>query len=423
MDKKQGGDGNMAKTIFLVDMNAFFITCEMLRHPELRGKPAAVAGDPKRRTGIILASNYEARAFGVKTTMTINEALKHCRDMLLVPPDHHYYEETSEKVMEFLSHFSPIIEQNSIDEAWLDMTGTEGLFGSPLDAAKKIMEELKENLGLWCSIGIAENKFLAKMASDMKKPLGITWLKKEDIESKLWPLPVGAMYGVGRKTTEELNKMGIRTIRDLSMISAEKLQKKFGKVGFTMHLHANGIDNESLIPRVEDDIKSIGKSVTLPEDLSDFEKAKEILLRLSDEISIRARKRKKKGHTVQITIKYKDFTSITRQASIQETDLPKRIYHAGSDLLAKNWDKKKPVRLLGITLTDFEKKISGEQISIFSMTEDSPLIENEREEKLQDVIDSIRDKFGKNKVSWGNFLPKGEVQSDEAPEKDDAWRK
>ena len=157
----------MQKVIFLVDMNAFFISCEMTRDHSLVGIPAAVAGDPQKRSGIILAANYEARSFGVKTAMVLHEALKLCPKIVLVPPDHHFYGEKSKEVMDLLSNYTPILEQNSIDEAWLDMTGCEGLFGKPVEAAKRIMNEIKDRLGLWCSIGIAENKFLAKMAAEM----------------------------------------------------------------------------------------------------------------------------------------------------------------------------------------------------------------------------------------------------------------
>jgi DNA polymerase-4 len=161
----------MQRVIFLVDMNAFFISCEMTRNNGLVGIPAAVAGDPKKRTGIILAANYEARAQGVKTAMVVQEALRLCPKITLVPPDHRFYRQKSDEVMELLSHYTPILEQNSIDEAWLDMTGCQGLFGKPVASASRIMNEIKDGLRLWCSIGIAENKFLAKMASEMKKPL------------------------------------------------------------------------------------------------------------------------------------------------------------------------------------------------------------------------------------------------------------
>jgi len=210
----------MQKVIFLVDMNAFFISCEMTRNGSLIGTPAAVAGDPKKRSGIILAANYEARSSGVKTTMVLHEALKLCPKLILVSPDHHFYGQKSEEVMDLLSNYTPVLEQNSIDEAWLDMTGCEGLFGNPLKAAKAIMDEIEDRLGLWCSIGIAENKFLAKMAAEMKKPLGITELWEDDIPGKLWPLPVKEMYGVAAKTAEKLNRMGIKTIRDLAQFDA-----------------------------------------------------------------------------------------------------------------------------------------------------------------------------------------------------------
>ncbi len=208
-------------------MNAFFISCEMTRNDSLVGTPAAVAGDPKKRSGIILAANYEARSCGVKTTMVLHEALKLCPKIILVPPDHRFYQQKSEEVMDLLSNYTPILEQNSIDEAWLDMTGCEGLFGTPVKAAKRIMDEIKDRLGLWCSIGIAENKFLAKMAAEMKKPLGITELWEADIPIKLWPLPVKEMYGIGSKTAEKLNRMGMKTIGDLAKCDANRLIENF----------------------------------------------------------------------------------------------------------------------------------------------------------------------------------------------------
>lgn len=167
------------KIIFLVDMNAFFISCEMSVNPELKGRPAAVAGDPKSRSGIILAANYEARAYGVKTTMLVHEAMSICPGLVIVPPTRGLYEKKSNEFMEILARYAPVIQKNSIDEAWLDLTGCEKLFGEPVAIAQRIMKEIQYELDLWCSIGISENKFLAKMASEMKKPLGITELWKK----------------------------------------------------------------------------------------------------------------------------------------------------------------------------------------------------------------------------------------------------
>ena len=392
----------MEKVVFLVDMNAFFITCETRRNPELKGKPAAVAGDPIKRSGIILAANYEARAHGIKTTMTVSHAMKLCPDLLLVPPDHQYYEEMSEKVMTYLSGFSPVIEQNSIDEAWLDMSGTEHLFGDPMKAAEMIMEGLKQELQLWCSIGISSNKFLAKMASEMKKPLGITVLKKEDVPQKLWPLPVQTMYGVGAKTREALNKLKIITIRDLALFDKNQLVSIFGKSGISMHEHANGIDNEAVISHSKDDVKSIGKSVTLSRDISRIEEAKLILMKLADEVSSRARRKSKEGSTVQISLKYSDFKTITRQCTVPRTNLYKEIYRAGLELLKDVWNDKKPIRLIGIALTGFEETPSGEQISFFDL--DNQHQSNQKDHQVQEALDEIRKKYGNDMVSWASLI-------------------
>lgn len=392
----------MEKVVFLVDMNAFFITCETRRNPELKGKPAAVAGDPIKRSGIILAANYEARAHGIKTTMTVSHAMKLCPDLLLVPPDHQYYEEMSEKVMTYLSGFSPVIEQNSIDEAWLDMSGTEHLFGDPMKAAEMIMEGLKQELQLWCSIGISSNKFLAKMASEMKKPLGITVLKKEDVPQKLWPLPVQTMYGVGAKTREALNKLKIITIRDLALFDKNQLVSIFGKSGISMHEHANGIDNEPVISHSKDDVKSIGKSVTLSRDISRIEEAKLILMKLADEVSIRARRKSKEGSTVQISLKYSDFKTITRQCIVPRTNLYKEIHRAGLELLKDVWNDKKPIRLIGIALTGFEETPSGEQISFFDL--DNQHQSNQKDHQVQEALDEIRKKYGNDMVSWASLI-------------------
>lgn len=392
------------RVIFLVDMNAFFVTCEMTRNKDLIGKPSAVAGDPKKRTGIILAANYDARACGVKTAMPLNQALRLCPDLVVVPPDHRFYSEMSDKVMELLSHYSPVLEQNSIDEAWLDMTGMEEHFGDPVRAAGLIMNDIRETLGLWCSIGIAENKFLAKMASELKKPLGITRLQGNDYKSRLWPLPVRDMYGIGKKTEAQLSEIGIRTIGELASADEAAIIRKFGKSGKVMYDHANGIDFDTVTPRHHEDMKSIGKSVTLSEDITDIDKARQILMRLSDEISATARKNGKYGHTVQITIKYSNFTTITRQMTISPTDISKRIFSSGCELLEKNWDSRKPVRLIGISLSGFEVQ-SEIQLDLFSNLTDESLADD-KEEKIQKAIDDIRNKFGKDKVSWGTLLKK-----------------
>jgi len=393
-------------------MNAFFISCEMTRNPFLVGIPAAVAGDPKRRAGIILAANYEARACSVKTTMVIHEALKLCPKLILIPPDHHFYGQKSEEVMDLLSNYTPALEQNSIDEAWLDMTGSEGLFGKPFDAAQQIMNEIKDNLGLWCSIGIAENKFLAKMAAEMKKPLGITELWQHDIPVKLWPLPVKEMYGVGAKTAEKLNHMGITTIGELAKSDVNAVIKALGKFGNEVYLHANGIDNSTVLARVDDDIKSIGREKTLPEDITDIEKAKIVLMELADDVGMTVRKQGKEGRTVHITLKYSDFHSVTRQMTLPATSVTKEICRAGCRLLEQNWNKSHPVRLIGISISGFYEDGSSEQLSLFDPMQGN--VQAGKNKQIDKAMDKIRNKYGSEKITLATL-----VKKEKSPMKDD----
>lgn len=392
----------MQRVIFLVDMNAFFISCETARNSELSGKPAAVAGDPQRRAGIILAANYEARKYGVRTTMPLHEARKLCPDIIFVPPDHQLYEANSKEVMKILGRYSPVIQQNSIDEAWMDLTGCEMLFGKPVDIARRIMKDIQDELGLWCSIGISENKFLAKMASERKKPMGITEIWQKDIKDLLWPLSVREMYGIGKQTGKKLEQHAIYTIGDLATCQRQLLVKAFGKYGEELHRLSNGIDLSPVTEQPHYDSKSISRATTLPEDIIDIEYAKTILLGLAEEVGMEARRYGYKGRTVSIAIKYNDFQSITRQKSIHATYLTKDIYQTGIMLLHENWNTLRPVRLLGVGLSNFEED-TVEQISIFE-TAAGIKEENKRVEKLEKTVDSIRQKFGFNKVKRAKTL-------------------
>lgn len=394
----------MQRVIFLVDMNAFYIGCEMAQNPELKGKPAAVAGDPKKRTGIILAANYDARKYGVRTTMLVHEAKKRCPGIILVPPRRGLYEKKSKEVMNILSRYSPVIQQNSIDEAWLDMTGCEALFGKPKEAAEKIMKDIINELDLWCSIGISENKFLAKMASEIKKPLGITELWRRDVPERLWPLPVRQMYGIGKQTEKALNDIGIYTIGDIAKSDPVFLAKEFGKYGEEIYRLANGIDESEVLENPQVKNKSIGRSTTLPENITNLELAKTILLKLAEEVGMEARKQNYKGKTISIVIRYKDFKTITRQKSVGATYLTKDIYAAGAKLLEENWDSKKPVRLLGISLNNiFTDEV--EQLSIFNLKGNEDL--DVKEEKLEKAFDSIRERFGYDKIKRAVILKEG----------------
>jgi DNA polymerase-4 len=395
----------MRRVIFLVDMNAFFISCEMARNPALKGRPAAVAGDPENRSGIILAANYDARKYKVKTTMVLHEAKKLCPGLILVPPDHELYSRKSREVMAILNGYSPIVEQNSIDEAWIDLKGCGQLFGSPRETAEKIMKEIMDKLDLWCSIGISENKFLAKMASELKKPLGITEVWAEDVPGKLWPLPVREMYGIGRQTEKKLNDLAIYSIGDIARFDVGLLKSFFGKYGEELHRLANGIDESPVTVHPHHDSKSISRSTTLPKDISDIETAKSVILQLVEEVGAEARRYGSRGKTVSIVIKYGDFQSISRQKSIPPTYLTRDIYQAGVLLLEQNWNRYRGVRLLGVGLSSFESD-EAKQLSIL----DTDIFSErcEKEEKLERIVDDIRERFGSDKVTRARSYQSGE---------------
>ncbi len=393
---------SMRRTIFLVDMNAFFITCEMSIKPELKGHPAAVAGDPKNRSGIILAANYDARAFGVKTTMLIHEALSICPGLILVPPTRGLYERKSNEFMQILSRYAPVIQKNSIDEAWLDLTGCERLFGKPAQIARKIMQEIMDELDLWCSIGISENKFLSKMASEMKKPLGITELWASDVKTRLWPLKVREMYGIGKQSEKRFNEIGIITIGDLAVCNDKILKDVFGKYGHELKLLANGIDTSPVDPAPKSETKSISRSTTLSRDINDMEEARTVLLGLAEEVGEDARRNDFRGKTVSIVIRYNDFKTITRQKTIVPSFLTKDIYRTGAELLMDNWDRRRPIRLLGIGIANIDEDMP-EQLSIFDVNSELP-DEVKREEKLEKAMDAIRSRFGSDKLKRAKLM-------------------
>jgi DNA polymerase-4 len=270
--------------------------------------------------------------------------------------------------MGILERYTPTIQQNSIDEAWLDMTGCESLFGKPLEAAQRIMDDIMGELDLWCSIGISYNKFLAKMASEIKKPLGITEVWENNFKNKIWPLPVKDMYGIGKKSAKRLMELAIYTIGDIAKSKEAFLVKEFGKFGSEMYRLANGIDDSPVTPDTYSDCKSISRSTTLREDITDLDYAKSVILRLAEQVGADARRYDYKGKTVSIEIKYSDFKSITRQKSIQPTFLTRDIYKTGVELLTENWNPARSVRLLGIGLGKFDTA-DNKQLSIFDTIE------------------------------------------------------
>lgn len=381
-------------SILHVDMNAFYASCHQAKDPALKGKPVLVAGDPKKRNGIILTASYEARRFGVKTAMPNWQAQKLCPHAIFIKPDYDLYVKTSRQVMNILSRFTPLMEVFSIDEAWLDVTGCEGLFGDAVAIAQKIQKAIAEELDLPCSIGVSCNKLLAKMASDMKKPMGLTVLSPEEVPQVIWPLPVEELFGVGHRMAEHLNKMNIITIGDLAQVPEALLQRVFGLNGCYLHLWANGIDDSPVNPHSMDAAKSMGHSTTLPRDVTGFEEAEMVLLSLSEQVGRRVRRENYMGRTVTLTLRDASFGTITRSLTIPYTSTTEDIYTAARKLLRTNWDGKTPLRLLGVSLSQLVKQF--EQISLFE--------EDKKKNKLNEVIDEIKDRFGDGAIFRAKLL-------------------
>ncbi|MBI5810329.1 MAG: DNA polymerase IV, partial [Deltaproteobacteria bacterium] len=340
----------MKRVILHLDMNAFFASVEQRANPQLRGKPIAVTGSGERT--VVTTASYEARAYGVKTGMNRFEAKKLCPHIIFVIGDNRKYIEASGRVLNILKGFSPMVEVFSIDEAFLDLTGTYGLFGPPEGIAMEIKKRIMDETGLTCSIGIAPNKLLAKLASDMKKPDGLVVIKEDDVTETLEALPVRELCGIGPKLTEGLSAMGIRTCGELGRAPASALRARFGIIGERLKLMGQGMDESPVMAAGEEgEAKSVGHSMTLPEDVSDSAAIDRYLLKLSEMVGSRARRYGLKGRKVSLTIRYPDFYTFTRQTSLPSaTNDTRAIYDAGGRILS-SIKLRSAIRLIGISIS------------------------------------------------------------------------
>lgn len=389
----------MEKLIFHIDMNSFFASCEQVIKSELRGKAIAVVGDPARRSGIVLAASYEAKAYGIKTTMPIYQAQQCLPDVILVRSTYGLYSEMSRQVMDIFDDFTPLKQQISIDEAYLDMTGTEHLFGKPIEAAKMIQDRIWNELELGCSVGISNNKLLAKMASDMKKPMGITTLFPEEVQAKMWPLKVGDLYGVGKKSVPKLEGIGIRTIGDLAQFDKTLLRQRFGdKSSEYMNQAANGYGSNELRESGTSEVKSVGNELTYSSDITEEDRIHQEMLLLADTVGHRLRKKMLKGKTLQVKIKFNDFKVITRSITFSHvTDSTDFIFEAALQLVLEHKGKK-PIRLLGIQMSNFDNESTG-QMSLFGLSE-----VDKESSKVDGMVDDIRKKFGYKAINRASIM-------------------
>ncbi|MEH7178644.1 DNA polymerase IV [Neobacillus vireti] len=378
------------RVILHVDMNSFYASVEMAYDPELKGKPLAVAGNVEERRGIIITCSYEARKFGVKTTMPLWEAKKLCPQLIVRKPNFERYRTASIAMFEILRNYSELVEPVSIDEGYLDITDSYEL-GSPIEIAQSIQTRVLEQLDLPCSIGIAPNKFLAKTASDMKKPMGITILRKRDIPSVLWPLNTNEMHGVGKKTAEKLTTIGIHTIGELAAGNEIQLKSLLGINGIRIKERANGIDPRPVDPDAVSEFKSIGNSTTLPKDTSNQQELNRVLESLAETVSIRLKRKNVLTATVGITIRFKDRKTITRSKKLSNPIQHKEdIATLAKYIFLKAWNGD-PVRLLGITGYDLvEQDLAFKQLDLFSFEKDA------KKEPLLKTLSTLRDKYGKH---------------------------
>lgn len=358
----------MSRVYFHIDLNAFFANAEILLDPSLKGKPLVVSGHTRR--SVVSTASYEARKFGIHSAMPITEAEKLCRDLIIVSGHYSWYHELSEQFMNIIRSYTRDIEQASIDECYADMTEVIMKYPKPLDLAWDLQQRILRETGLSCSIGIGPNMFLAKMASDMKKPMGITVLRIRDVPEKMWPLPISEMRGVGKKTVPLLEEIGIHTIRDLAVFSdMNTLKPIFGRNTEEVIRRANGYDDRQMV--MEWDSKSMGVSETLLEDIVDYDEIRGLFRTLSRKLAQRLHDSSKAGYSVSIRICYYDFRNTNRTLRVQ-TPVWKAddLFVNAMTLFDENWDEGEAVRLLGLSVSDFAgEKYLASQIGLFDMDE------------------------------------------------------
>lgn len=409
LDKEEATRVDSPRKILHIDMNAFYASCHAATEPALyQGRPIAVAGSPETRHGIVVTASYEARNQGVKTTMTVPQAQRVCPRLIFIAPDFTLYRSCARKVFDIVERFTPLVEIVSIDECYADVTGS-GQFGSSMDIAITIQKTLRDELALPCSIGVADSKFFAKMGSNFKKPMGITGIDLGNFKTVLWPMRVTDMHGVGDKTAERLHRMGIDSIAQLATAKDEALHYAFGQRGLELKAYANGRDTRP-VTNVRAPAKSIGHSITLPRDASTLESLQRVLLNLADQVGRRVRKQGVKGRILTLAIRSATLETVTRRKALKEpTDLTEDLYEQALFLLQSNWQVGKPVRLLGVTLSEFVRTSDDVSIQVQTNLFDDGHVEADLEKharlrRLTEVTDALRNRFGEDSVIRGRML-------------------
>lgn len=390
----------MVKKVLHLDLDAFFCAVEELSNPALKSRPFAVGGLPDQR-GVVASCSYAARAYGIHSAMPMARAVKLCPHLIIVPANFRAYRETSQQVMQILHNLTPLVEQISIDEAFLDVSD---LTTSATDIARALQQDINTRLGLPCSIGVASNKLVAKIANNIGKasantqagntPNAIKVVPPGQEAAFLAPLPVKELWGVGPKTAEKLAELGLRTIGDVARWPAADLERRFGKHGHDLAQRAKGIDTRPV--ETEHETKSVSQETTFAQDITDGPQLEQTLRRLSEQVGRRLRQANLAGNTVRLKIRWADFTTLSRQTTLNHpTNLDAEIYAAISHLFQQVWPPGKRVRLVGVGVSNFSDPVR--QLSLWDNT-------HEADEQLQQTLDQIRAKFGDSAVKRGDQL-------------------
>lgn len=393
------------RLILHVDMDAFFTSIEQLDSPEYRGRPVVVGADPKggHGRGVVSAASYEARVFGIHSALPISQAYRRCPDAVFLPPRFERYQELSDMVMKVMGTFTPLVEPISIDEAFLDCSGTERLFGRPAELGMKIKNAIRGETGLSASVGIASNKSVAKIASDLNKPDGLTICEAGREREFLSPLPIGRLWGAGRKTVRELESMGFRTIGDISSVPMQRLEKLLGKWGEHLWLLASGTDDRPVCGEYER--KSYSEETTFESDVDDAKVIEHVLFEIADRLSYKLRSEGVKGRTITLKIRLEGFETHSRSRT-----LPGPVNDMGSIRETavqhfRNFDRaEKRVRLVGIRMSNLEvHEVEKEcQLDLFG-TAGPPATDPTGEKDAERVLDRMRERFG-DKVTRAALL-------------------
>jgi DNA polymerase-4 len=373
---------------------------EIALNPALKGKPLIVCGDPEKRHGIVLAKNEEAKKFGIKTAETVYSALKKCPDVQMVGDHFHEYKRYSQKVVEIYRRYTDLVEECSIDECALDVTESTFLFGTGFEIADKIRNAIKEELGLTVSVGVSFNKVFAKLASELKKPDAVTEITRENYKEIVWKLPVSDLLFVGKSTEESLHKIGVRTIGDLARADEAVLSQQLGKRGRQLRVYALGEDKEPVkAVKEKTDLKSIGNSTTLPQDIQDREEVKRWFFALAESVSARLRDADVgRANTVHIVVRDSELKFYSWQTKVPPTALCGDVAKAAFELFCKQYPFGKKVRLLGITLSGFDYNV--EQLDLDGLIS-GKAASYEKKERAESAVAKIREKYGYSTLQRG----------------------